>query len=1785
MPPLVLLLLLLLLQPLYAFHLRQLHHLPRFRRDHPTGGGDLSSFAARLSGRGFHSNRTRARARAADLHMPFSVRNFSLAEVHVGVGYLELNYTMALLPSVVHLDEFLPLFREANATMACVGARPSGKDDAIATTLTFLPRTAGANYSRGAPATVLAYLLDRLAAPGAKLTWGPRLLDVHENIQAIWQAECLDTLAATSAPYYDVSSAALGAVAGSPGAVALQLVLLPMHSPLGLMSRLKYNSVFDPNVTRAAAQHPDAPIFDAQGARMLALNPDPTLTNTGNQLIRTIDSIAGFDWNYERTGVATQSPYQILPSQPTSAFGCTTCYVHFNVALTVSVDFALSWSGADLRELGAYVTGTADVRGTLSVNGPVTLSASTPFELLEESCSSVPIMFPTPIPIAVTPCLEVTGTVTATATLTGSFSYSFLFTNTVSMGAAYNKVAYPSSPYRRIFQESGRQLNAPTPSFAGLGGTVGVGFTISPKIIMKVFTVLPFYVTLNPTLTLSVGFATPSCAGWSPGLALGCTIEVGYDDITWAGLYGAFKCSYCGWLPQGVIVSGWSSSPATLFSDFDLLAFLGYKGLCIAAPPTTVTLTAATASSFLTAPRAVVVCLPTTVNANGWNFVSFAYPAQGAWVGSPVTITSGVQASITAPSSPGQYLLWLCNQPSDRILASAYLAVTVGSITLTLPSSAFTLYQAGSSLKDFTWDSSGAALPLSITLRDSSYGTTTYAKWSLSSARGSQALPLPQAYHLAGASLFKLWACDANGFCSGTQLPINIGYINLLPQLSGYSPPGASYTGFILPNTRQQSLAVRWTSSGAATPLTIYLQSAGGTTSYAAFPQSSASGSDSLALSLPSLSDGTELKMFACCSTWGNGATSRICSQFTSFFLLGKMEWTGVDVGEYGFSAPGAPIFFTWSSSGAPLPLRARLTSMASGNSETVQLSSQASGRGSVSTSLTGPLTVALMDKNQEYMSAPVHVCVGSLAVTLASSSVYTSVSTLDFSWASVNVIAPINITLTVAGSAFKLSKQLDSTSGSSSFALLGAAAQAPTGQYTATACDTAGFCASAAPITVVCPANTFSAAGSSSCTPCSAGAVSAPGDAACKCAAGSTLVNGLCAACPAGTSSAAGDAYCTPCQAGQTAAAGSVCTASLPGTAAPGGRFVKASGVSVRWAPGYPSSTLSYGLSSCTPCANRVNACGTLAIVSDAFLSALPEQNAAFDCSLLLPTTCPAGSAAAAGSSSCTPCSAGYTSTSGAASCTQCPSGQTTAAAGSSACIPQLSCSPGQYYSAGLCQACAAGSAGGGGSATSCPLCGLGQYSARGAAACSSCPSGQTSSAGSTSSAACSTGSSPATVALAVTLAGYPASAVGGGAVTQGVLASLTASLTAATSLSCPACTVRILTVSDANSGASLYTDAQRALQGTVSLAVTAAVTAPSAAAASTLASAAKQPAFSSALTAALPAGASIATVTATAAQPSATPAASAPPTSAAEAPSPGPPLGAIVGGAVGGALALGALAYYLSYSNAQQQRRQEQERLKQAQAQAQAQQQQQQQQQQQRQRASARVAPLPSAPVAAAAQPLPSSPQAAALPLPSAPAPAAQASLPEGWALAGPTEEGHYFYTGPNGESQYEPPVAAPRRSPERAVQQQQQQLRQGAGLGGSQGLGLPEGWTRAGPTEEGLYYYLGPGGESRWDPPAAAGSWNRTASPAIGGLVLRTERAEQGAKTLPEGWVMQGPTEEGHYYYLGPNGESQWEAPVFKASPQPREGASTTAAQSPPQYGRRAGAAGGVSGRSGY
>ena len=85
------------------------------------------------------------------------------------------------------------------------------------------------------------------------------------------------------------------------------------------------------------------------------------------------------------------------------------------------------------------------------------------------------------------------------------------------------------------------------------------------------------------------------------------------------------------------------------------------------------------------------------------------------------------------------------------------------------------------------------------------------------------------------------------------------------------------------------------------------------------------------------------------------------------------------------------------------------------------------------------------------------------------------------------------------------------------------------------------------------------------------------------------------------------------------------------------------------------------------------------------------------------------------------------------------------------------------------------------------------------------------------------------------------------------------------------------------------------------------------------------------------------------------------------------------------------------------------------------------------------------------------------------------AAAALPAGWTRAGPSQDGHFWYEGPNGESQWEHPLALAAAPAPLAISGRVEIL--------------PPGWHKAGPSAEGAYWYEGPNGESQWEPPAAA------------------------------------------------------------------------------------------------
>ena len=109
-------------------------------------------------------------------------------------------------------------------------------------------------------------------------------------------------------------------------------------------------------------------------------------------------------------------------------------------------------------------------------------------------------------------------------------------------------------------------------------------------------------------------------------------------------------------------------------------------------------------------------------------------------------------------------------------------------------------------------------------------------------------------------------------------------------------------------------------------------------------------------------------------------------------------------------------------------------------------------------------------------------------------------------------------------------------------------------------------------------------------------------------------------------------------------------------------------------------------------------------------------------------------------------------------------------------------------------------------------------------------------------------------------------------------------------------------------------------------------------------------------------------------------------------------------------------------------------------------------------------------------------------------APALATATALPHGWRAAMDPASGYIFYCNDRtGSTTWERPAAqqqqvlaaAPVEMP--AVQQV---LGSGPWMRRGAQAQLPTGWTRQGPTAEGHFWYHGPGGETQWEPPTGAG-----------------------------------------------------------------------------------------------
>ena len=312
----------------------------------------LADFAEALVQRGLTASMTQEELVA--LHEPFAeVREHTA--IHEGAGLVSLNATGALMPHVVHLDEFVPsLFTAYNATWSCseVSTVQGLGLPIFGSVINFIPRGDGvAPPEASHTSVVLAYLLARLTAPNATIAWGQRLLDLHhgnsdDELAPLFDGSCDEPLVnRSSAPYFAVAAADLLASSSDPSAImqgfAVRLTLVPVPL-LHIFAYIKKSLRLDPNMTQSLEQNPHAPLVLADGTRILpgersnatdtafaeghannrrvrrvqlSGSLDTTLTGTGNQVTNGYN-VAGWDWNYGgATGVectAEQAPHPSL---------------------------------------------------------------------------------------------------------------------------------------------------------------------------------------------------------------------------------------------------------------------------------------------------------------------------------------------------------------------------------------------------------------------------------------------------------------------------------------------------------------------------------------------------------------------------------------------------------------------------------------------------------------------------------------------------------------------------------------------------------------------------------------------------------------------------------------------------------------------------------------------------------------------------------------------------------------------------------------------------------------------------------------------------------------------------------------------------------------------------------------------------------------------------------------------------------------------------------------------------------------------------------------------------------------------------------------------------------------------------------------------------------------------------------------------------------------------------------------------------------------------------------
>ena len=257
------------------------------------------------------------------------------------------------------------------------------------------------------------------------------------------------------------------------------------------------------------------------------------------------------------------SPVALSAGIPATMLGCENCYFHGALTAYGSLDFCNPYGTAScavwgfstsvyLREIGAYLEGVVDLRGTVAITNPTFQLPTLPLNLLGKTFLGSFTFTVAGMPITIYCYLNLNIVFGGSVTVYGRWSMSASFYSSAAFGAAYNYVLDSYNPGQLFAQWQTPTFTPPTPDFSGiLGGDVTLTVDLQPILTLSLYDSIDIFVQFDPTLYLQARVGQPygmpgvpapaSCGGLGIRVQLGVTYLVGMGDITWGGILTALS--------------------------------------------------------------------------------------------------------------------------------------------------------------------------------------------------------------------------------------------------------------------------------------------------------------------------------------------------------------------------------------------------------------------------------------------------------------------------------------------------------------------------------------------------------------------------------------------------------------------------------------------------------------------------------------------------------------------------------------------------------------------------------------------------------------------------------------------------------------------------------------------------------------------------------------------------------------------------------------------------------------------------------------------------------------------------------------------------------------------------------------------------------------------------------------------------------------------------------------------------------------------------------------------